>query len=355
LGITVNSVTTSGANWNELDAITAAKDFDLLEWAQHTLPAGDPQYFINNFFRSSAGGNYAGLNSTSVDNLINALSNVSGTARVTASNNAEQAILNLVPVSILMTPQWHVGLGTRLSNYQPYGADYYVITSDFGIGSLPADLNVSYAYVINGTSSSFQIITDAAGGSTAAPGQGQATTAAPAPPATTAAPAAQARSVTGSLRVTVSDPTTFASNASVRTALQQAIADNLDGIDSSMVAITSVAAARRLSDVDQAARRLQSGDVHVNYQITIPASASNVALPDTTTLQNAQSNIKDSLNTRLVQNGVTGITVSNVVANAVATAAATTTVNSDTSGAYGVLVSGLPVASLSLISSLLWL
>jgi len=51
LGITVNAKVTSSENWDELDAIIETKDFDLLLWAQHTLPAGDPQFFINHFFR----------------------------------------------------------------------------------------------------------------------------------------------------------------------------------------------------------------------------------------------------------------------------------------------------------------
>merc|ERR1719199_224262 len=61
LGITVNSVTTSAESWDELDKIMADKDFDLLMWAQHTLPAGDPAWFLNAFFRTDGGNNQAGF------------------------------------------------------------------------------------------------------------------------------------------------------------------------------------------------------------------------------------------------------------------------------------------------------
>jgi peptide/nickel transport system substrate-binding protein len=135
LGITVNDVVTNGANWAELDAIIAAKDFDLLMWAQNTLPAGDPQWFTNNFFHSTSGSNYAGLDSTSVDNLIDALSTAEEPTRVTVSGNAQKAILDLAPVSILCAPDWHVGVGSRLAHYQPYGADYYIVNPYFGIPS----------------------------------------------------------------------------------------------------------------------------------------------------------------------------------------------------------------------------
>jgi peptide/nickel transport system substrate-binding protein len=137
IGRIVNSVTTPGTSWAMLDDILATKDFDLLCWAQNVLQAGDPQFFINSFFRSGQGNNQAGLNSTSVDNLIDTLSNAaSGTGRVTASNNAEKAILDLVPVSMLVSPAWHVSYSDRLPEYQPYGADYYIINAAFGLGAM---------------------------------------------------------------------------------------------------------------------------------------------------------------------------------------------------------------------------
>jgi peptide/nickel transport system substrate-binding protein len=128
LGITVNQVVTSGASWDELDNLMAAKDYDLLCWAQNTLPAGDSQYFMNAFFRSSGGSNHAGLNSTNVDNLLDALSTAaSGDARIKASADAQKAILGLVPVSMWMAPAWHVGLSSRMASYVPWGSDYYII------------------------------------------------------------------------------------------------------------------------------------------------------------------------------------------------------------------------------------
>merc|ERR1712217_375740 len=104
----------------EVDNIIATHDFDLMEWAQHTLPAGDPQFFINAFFRTGAGNNHAGLANSDIDSLIDALSTAeSETDRLAATNAAQTAILEQVPVSILMTPAWHVGLGSRLTNYEP--------------------------------------------------------------------------------------------------------------------------------------------------------------------------------------------------------------------------------------------
>jgi len=152
LGINVTSITTSGASWDQLDQIMADNAFDLLMWAQNTLPAGDPIWFLNAFFRSEAGGNTAGLNSSSVDSLLDALALAEAGQRVSAAAAAHTAILQEVPVSNLVTPEWHVGLSSRLSGYEPWCSDYYVIRpdlfvtadlSDSAIGLIPGWLSVA--------------------------------------------------------------------------------------------------------------------------------------------------------------------------------------------------------------------
>eukprot|EP00441_Pelagodinium_beii_P017822 CAMPEP_0197681202 /NCGR_PEP_ID=MMETSP1338-20131121/94564_1 /TAXON_ID=43686 ORGANISM="Pelagodinium beii, Strain RCC1491" /NCGR_SAMPLE_ID=MMETSP1338 /ASSEMBLY_ACC=CAM_ASM_000754 /LENGTH=201 /DNA_ID=CAMNT_0043262507 /DNA_START=1 /DNA_END=603 /DNA_ORIENTATION=+ len=59
LGIAVESITTPGDSWDQFDGILANKSYDLLMWAQHTMPAGDPSWFLNAFFHSSGGNNFA--------------------------------------------------------------------------------------------------------------------------------------------------------------------------------------------------------------------------------------------------------------------------------------------------------
>ena len=83
-------------------------------WAQNTLPAGDPAWFLSLFFRSDGGNNLAGFNSTEVDSLLDELAITEGHHnRVTATWTAQDAILEEVPVSNLATPSWHVGLSDR--------------------------------------------------------------------------------------------------------------------------------------------------------------------------------------------------------------------------------------------------
>ena len=51
-------------------------------------------------------------------------------ARATAAKNAHNIILDEVPATFLTSPTWHVGVRGRLSSYEPWGSDYYVIKAD---------------------------------------------------------------------------------------------------------------------------------------------------------------------------------------------------------------------------------
>lgn len=128
------STKVTGDAWEETTDIIEGRDFELLLWAQHTLPAGDPLYFLSSFFRSDGGSNHAGLKSDAVDGKLDALSGIEDHAtRVEATGAAHAAILEEVAVSNLVTPFWHVGLSDRMKDYEPWGSDYYVIRPDLFI------------------------------------------------------------------------------------------------------------------------------------------------------------------------------------------------------------------------------
>ena len=138
VGITVNEImsgTSPGVydddDWDETMNRVATGDWDLLLWAQNTLPGGDPGWFLNNFFRSGAGNNHAGLASATVDAKLDALADKEDhAARVTATADAHAAILAEQAVSNLVTPEWHVSLSDCMVDYVPWGSDYYVIRPD---------------------------------------------------------------------------------------------------------------------------------------------------------------------------------------------------------------------------------
>ena len=116
------------------DGSTAASGFDMLLWAQHTLPAGDPKWFLDTFFRSGAPAqgnwgqkNFANVNDVAIDTALDAITTATGDARTAAVNAAHDAILESYAVTFLSVPVWHVGLHSRMATYEPWGSDYYAI------------------------------------------------------------------------------------------------------------------------------------------------------------------------------------------------------------------------------------
>jgi peptide/nickel transport system substrate-binding protein len=115
-------------------AVASSGDFDLLLWAQHTLPAGDPGFFLEAFFRSGSRSNFPGLSSPEIDRALDRLAGAESPAeRAAAAAAAHRAVIAQAPVSFLMTPVWHVGLGSRLAGYEPWGSDYHVVRADMGL------------------------------------------------------------------------------------------------------------------------------------------------------------------------------------------------------------------------------
>ena len=116
------------------DGSTAASGFDMLLWAQHTLPAGDPKWFLDTFFRSGAPAqgnwgqkNFANVNDAAIDTALDTITTATGDARTAAVNAAHDAILDSYAVTFLSVPVWHVGLHSRMATYEPWGSDYYAI------------------------------------------------------------------------------------------------------------------------------------------------------------------------------------------------------------------------------------
>lgn len=111
--------------------VAANGGFDLFLWAQHTAPAGDPGLFLSLFFETDAARNYSGWSNADYDALIKALRAAGDPqARIDLARRAQDIIAAEVPVSFLVTPEWHVGLSPALAGYEPWGSDYYVIRPD---------------------------------------------------------------------------------------------------------------------------------------------------------------------------------------------------------------------------------
>lgn len=112
---------------------------DLLLWAQHTLPADDPNWFLETFFHSQpepllgawTGQNFAMYNSATIDAALDNLRPAAvGVPRERAAYTAHNTIIDEAPATFLTTPTWHIGLRPRVDGYDPWGSDYYVVKVD---------------------------------------------------------------------------------------------------------------------------------------------------------------------------------------------------------------------------------
>ena len=109
-------------------------DFDILLYAQNTAPSGDPGFFLNQTFRSQASNNYSRYSSAKLDTVLDELSQTSPLKKRAALALKAQEILFLdAPALFLVSPEWHVGLSQKLSAYEPWGSDYYIIRADLKV------------------------------------------------------------------------------------------------------------------------------------------------------------------------------------------------------------------------------
>ena len=113
--------------------VASGGDFDILLWAQRTAPAGDPAFFFNSMLKSDAALNYAHYRSGAFDEIIAGFAEADGEdERNAIAKAAQNQLFEDVPVTFLVSPEWHVGLSERLAGYEPWGSDYYVIRAEMG-------------------------------------------------------------------------------------------------------------------------------------------------------------------------------------------------------------------------------
>lgn len=116
---------------DNIDAEAKKGEFDLILYAQHSAPTGDPAYFLNQFFRTNGSKNVMSYSSQDVDTLLDELGKLSfGEETIKISKKIQEKIYEDLPVLFLVDPEWNIGVSERLKNYRPYSGDYYIINSE---------------------------------------------------------------------------------------------------------------------------------------------------------------------------------------------------------------------------------
>lgn len=116
---------------DNIDAEARKAEFDLILYAQHSAPTGDPAYFLNQFFRTAGSKNLMNYSSNNVDELLDKLGKLNfSDESIKVAKEIQAEIYKDLPVLFLVDPEWNVALSERLKNYKPYSGDYYIINSE---------------------------------------------------------------------------------------------------------------------------------------------------------------------------------------------------------------------------------
>lgn len=110
------------------------EDFDLAFWAQHTAPTGEPTYSLSQFFRTGAAYNNNEYSNEKVDALLDEMGTLpAGDEKDELAKQVQQIVSEDLPVIYLVDPQWHIAVSDKLSGYEPYNGDYYVVNAQLGL------------------------------------------------------------------------------------------------------------------------------------------------------------------------------------------------------------------------------
>jgi oligopeptide-binding protein OppA len=116
---------------DNIDVEAGKKEFDLILYAQHTAPTGNPEYFLNQFFRTNGSKNMMSYSSREVDELLDKMGTIPyGDEVIKISKEIQAIIYKDLPVLYLVDPEWNVALSERLKDYKPYNGDYYIVNSE---------------------------------------------------------------------------------------------------------------------------------------------------------------------------------------------------------------------------------
>lgn len=126
LGINVKVVALDNAENIDKDS-----GYDILLYAQHTAPTGEPSFFLNQFFRTGEGKNKFGFSSQKIDKLLDEMSEKEDNIEIV--KEIQQEIYNELPIFYIIDPEWHMALSEDLKDYEIYCGDYFVINDKLGV------------------------------------------------------------------------------------------------------------------------------------------------------------------------------------------------------------------------------
>ncbi len=103
-------------------------DFDASIYSINTAITGDPQYFLEIFFRTGADSNFGGYSNPQMDELINRLTaKFEMPERYEVAREAQQMILNDAAFAFLVYPKYSVAVHNNIKGFEIYPSEFYFL------------------------------------------------------------------------------------------------------------------------------------------------------------------------------------------------------------------------------------
>ena len=134
-----NNLLTNGikANIRQVENIDEAlmkEEWDLSMYSMLTAHTGDPQYFLNLFYRSDSSSNVSHYKSPALDRLIDELNQaVDAAKRTELALQAQKVINNDLPQSFIVQPETVFASKKGIEGFTPHPIEYYYINPQLNV------------------------------------------------------------------------------------------------------------------------------------------------------------------------------------------------------------------------------
>lgn len=117
-----------------IDNAGKAGEFDIMFYAQHTAPTGNPVSFLAMTFKTGGAKNFTSYSSSEFDDLVTKMADLANGEELDDMAKQAQALLfEDLPVLFLVDPVWYAAVSDDLASYKPYCGDYYVVNAELGV------------------------------------------------------------------------------------------------------------------------------------------------------------------------------------------------------------------------------
>ncbi len=126
-------ITATSSVVEDIDKFKKSGQFDIMVYAQHTAPTGEPSFFLNQFFRTNEPNNTMGYSNSAVDALLDKMGKEKDrNVRNKLAQEVQHILYEDAPALFLVDPDWHIAVSDKIKDYEPYGGDYYIVNAKLG-------------------------------------------------------------------------------------------------------------------------------------------------------------------------------------------------------------------------------